>query len=228
MPTESLLLVHSPLLGPSSLARLADAATSAELPVALPDLTSIAKSANPHTDFCRIAIEAGRELGNPPLVVGHSGAGAFLPAIGSGIGTVASLVFVDAVVPPVEGTHRTSPAMLKMLDSVTDGGVLRRWIDWWPEETVAGLLPNEKDRAELAADMPRLSRSFYDVDVAVPQDWSQARCVYLMLSDAYEAERRDAAERGWPTASMDADHLAPHTQPERVLCELLPLAGRFA
>jgi hypothetical protein len=63
------------------------------------------------TPFCRLGVDAGRKLNAAPLVVGHSGAGAFLPAIGSAIGTVAGLVFVDAVVPPAAG-RRSSPMAL--------------------------------------------------------------------------------------------------------------------
>ena len=90
------------------------------------------------------------------------------------------------------------------------------------------LLPNEADRIELEADMPRVPRSFFDRDVEVPPGWSQGGCGYLMLSDAYEAELHDAGERGWPTARLDSDHLAPHTQPESVLREVLQLARRIA
>ena len=228
MAPESILLVHSPLVGPSSLARLADAAARTEHRVSLPDLTSMAVSDSPHDAFCQLAVDAGREMNSTPLVVGHSGAGAFLPAIGSGIGNVAGLVFVDAVVPPAAGAHRTSTAMCEMLDAVTEEGLLRRWIDWWPEETIVELLPDEADRARLDADMPRVPRSFYDHDVEVPPGWSQNRCAYLMLSDAYEPELHDAAERGWPTARLDTDHLAPLTKPEAVLRDVLQLARQGA
>lgn len=178
MLPESILLVPSPLVGPSSLARLADAAADADIRVSLPDLTSMADSDNPHDDFCRLAVDAGRETNVAPLVVGHSGAGAFLPAIGSAIGNVAGLVFLDAVVPPAAGVHSTSPGIREMLDSVTEDGVLRRWLSWWPEEAIIDLLPIEADRAELEADMPRVPRSFYDHDVNVPPGWSQSGCGY--------------------------------------------------
>jgi hypothetical protein len=215
------------LVGPSSLARLADAAAVAGLRVSLPDLTSVAESDSPHDVFCGLAVDAGRKMETAPLVVGHSGAGVFLPAIGSAIGDVAGLVFVDAVVPPAEGVHSTSPPMREMLDSVTEAGVLRRWLSWWPEETIVGLLPYEADRAELEADMPRVPRSFYDHDVKVPPGWSRGRCAYLMLSNAYETELHDAAERGWPTARLDSHHLAPLSQPDSVLGEVLQLARRI-
>ena len=227
MSLASILLVHSPLVGPSSLARLADAAADADIRVSLPDLTSMAESLNPHDDFCRLAVDAGRKMKAAPLVVGHSGAGAFLPAIGAAIGNVAGLVFVDAIVPPAAGAHSTSPSIRDMLDSVTEAGVLRRWLDWWPEEVIVELLPDEADRAELEVDMPRVPRSFYEHDVKVPPGWSRGGCGYLMLSDAYEAELQDASERGWPTARFDSDHLAPHTKPGSVLREVLQLARRI-
>ena len=77
------------------------------------------------------------------------------------------------------------------------------------------LLPNEADRIQLEADMPRVPRSFYDHDVDVPPGWSQGGCGYLMLSDAYEAELQDAGERGWPTARFDSttSHLIPSPKP---------------
>jgi hypothetical protein len=221
------LLIHSPLVGPSSLAPLAAAAADVNIRVSLPDLTSMAESDSPPEDFCRLAVDAGRKMDNAPLVVGHSGAGAFLPAIGSAIGDVVGLVFVDAVLPRTEGVHSTPLAMSEMLDSVTDDDLLRRWLDWWPEDTITSLVPNEVDRAELAADMPRVPRSFYDHDVEVPPGWSETDCGYLLLSEAYESEWRDAAARGWPTARLDSDHLAPRTQPEDVLREVLQLARRI-
>jgi hypothetical protein len=116
--------------------------------------------------------------------------------------------------------------MREMLDSVTEASVLRRWLDWWPEEVIVELLPDEADRAELEADMPRVPRSFYAHDVKVSPGWSQRGCGYLMLSDAYEAELQDADKRGWPTARFDSDYLAPHTQPESVLREIVQLARR--
>lgn len=75
--------------------------------------------------------------------------------------------------------------------------------------------------------MPRLPRSFYDHDVNVPPGSSRNRSGYLMLSEAYEAELRDATERGWPTSRLDSTHLAPHTQPESVLRNVLQLAREF-
>lgn len=213
----SFLFVHSPLVGPSSLRRLAGLAAAGDAEVALPDLTPMATGARPHEDYAKRAIEEGGDLSQPVAVVGHSGAGPFLPAIGEAIGPATVLVFVDAVVPPRSGSHRTPDAMKAMLDRQTVNGTLRRWLDWWPPEVVAEILPDPVERRQLAADMPSLPRAFYDHDVAVPPRWSEHSCGYVQLSGAYDADHAEAIARGWPTERLTATHLATFTQPAEVL-----------
>jgi hypothetical protein len=69
-----------------------------------------------------------------------------LNTIGAAIGQRSVLVLVDAVVPPESGSHRTPDPMRQMLDEQTANGALRRWLDWWPPEVVAG--PTTSDQAE--------------------------------------------------------------------------------
>ncbi len=166
--TASLLFVHSPLVGPSSLRRLADLAATGGSEVAMPDLTPMATAAHLHEDYTNRAIEAAGDLASPVAVIGHSGAGPFLPTIGAAVGPEAVLVFVDAVVPPQFGSHRTPEAMKEMVDQQTVNGTLRQWLDWWPPEVVAEILPDPADREQLASDMPSLPPAFYDYGVAVP------------------------------------------------------------
>ena len=213
----SYLFVHSPLVGPSTLVRLADLAAAGGTRVALPDLTPMAVAAHPHEDYTNWAIEAAGDLESPVAVIGHSGAGPFLPAIGPAIGPAIVLVFVDAVVPPESGWHRTPDPMRELLDRQTVNGMLRRWLDWWPPEVVAGLLPDRTDQQQLAADMPNLPRSFYDHDVAVPPRWCERPCGYLQLSAAYDADHAEAMARGWPTQQLAAIHLAVFTAPPEIL-----------
>ncbi len=227
MVARSFLFVHSPLVGPSSVRRLARLAAADAAAVALPDLAPSASAARPHEDFTGRAIEAAADLAPPVVVIGHSGAGAFLPTIGAAVGPPAFLVFVDAVLPPRAGRHRATAALLEMLDRQTEHGVLRRWLDWWPAETVAQLVPDPADREELAADMPRLPRSFYDRDVEVPSGWSDERCGYVQLSGAYDAEHADAVARGWPTRRLASNHLAIFTEPARVLEAILHVVERI-
>ncbi len=56
------------------------------------------------------AVAAAWKLSGPIAAIGHSGAGAFLPAIGQRIGQPRGLlVFVDAVIPPRGEAHITRP-----------------------------------------------------------------------------------------------------------------------
>ncbi|MDH3754033.1 MAG: hypothetical protein OEU32_09195 [Acidimicrobiia bacterium] len=215
--TPSLLFVHSPLVGPSSLRRLAQVCRTAGRAVALPDLTSATRASPVRWEtFIEIAVAAGARLHGPTAVVAHSGAGAFLPAIGAAIDDLAALVFVDAVIPPDDGPHRTSDAMADLLDSKTVDGVLLPWLEWWPGHVVEQVLPDRVDRRTLAADMPRLPRGLYDEDVPVPSGWTDWPCRYLKLSAAYEQEYATAEERGWPSLSIDGAHLSTHTEPDVV------------
>lgn len=215
--TPSFLFVHSPLVGPSSLRRLADLAATGGTEVALPDLTPLATAVHPHDDYTDRAIAAAGGLASPVAVIGHSGAGPFLPTIGAAVGPATVLLFVDAVVPPMSGLHRTPEPMKEMLDQQTVNGVLRKWLDWWPPEVVAEILPDPADREQLAADMPSLPRAFYDHDVAQPPRWSEQACGYVQLSVAYDADHAEAIARGWPTQRLATTHLATFTEPSEVL-----------
>lgn len=168
--------------------------------------------------FVDTAADAAAGLPGPVVVVGHSGAGAFLPAIGERLGGRRGwLVFVDAVVPPQFGTYETPAKMKVLLDERTVDGYLPRWLDWWPSDVVEQLLPDLRDRQLLMRDMPRLPRSFYDEVVPVPTGWSEHSCAYLQLSAAYETEFDEAGTRGWPRMQLHASHLSIHTEPARVV-----------
>lgn len=205
-----------------------DAALDAGHDVALPDLTSIATSARPHEAYVDAAVEAAAALRCPVHVVGHSGAGAFLPTVGANLADLGRLVFVDAVIPPTEGHHRTADGLHEVLDKHTVDGQLEPWLDWWPSETVTQLLPDATDHALLRADMPQLQRSFYDKDIPLPREWSGSSCSFLQLSSAYAEEFSEATTRRWATAKIASTHLGIHTEAHRVLHAVMQLVSAAA
>lgn len=221
----SILFVHSPLVGPSTWAASAELMVSHGFHVSVPNLTVVAQAPPPRSEvLVNAAVDGAATLTGDVAIVGHSGAGAFLPAIAGRLeGRVASLLFVDAVLPPRSGVHETPPRMRALLDEQTVDGRLRRWLEWWPDDVVSELVPDVDDRAALLDDMPSLPRSFYDESVPVPDGWTDQRCAYLKLSYAYEAEFADAGRRGWGRSELDADHLAIRTQPGRVVEAMEPL-----
>jgi pimeloyl-ACP methyl ester carboxylesterase len=161
------------------------------------------------------------------VVVGHSGAGAFLPAIGHRVkNRLRAVVFVDAVVPPIAGEHRTSEPFSRFLDDKTVDGRLLPWLDWWPTAVVDTLARSSEQLEELRSDMPRLNRSFYDSPIPMPEDWSSGPCAYLQLSPAYAEEFRMANELGWPTSVLDGSHLSIFTDPSDVLAAVEDLVNR--
>ncbi|NND76342.1 MAG: alpha/beta hydrolase [Ilumatobacter sp.] len=226
---SSLLFVHSPLVGPSSWARVAKVARDARGGrVTVPDLTGIASMRQEWTDwYVTAAARAATPRSGEVVVVGHSGAGVFLPAIAAELGARAT-IFVDAVVPPGDGPHHTSPALAELLDRQTDAGLLRPWLDWWPDDVVERLLPDGADRAALRADMPRLPRAFYDEPVAVPDGWTDRPNCYVQLSPAYDDDRRRAHEWGWPVSAFDGTHLSVITDPGRVFAAIVDVVEQIA
>lgn len=226
---SSFLLVHSPLVGPSSWVRFAQRVGEQDADVAVPDLTQIAKAEPPWwTRLVDTAVAAADGLDSPIVVVGHSGAGAYLPEMGQRLGDrLGALIFVDAVVPPRQGAHQTPIGMKQLLDEQTIDGMLLPWLDWWPTAAVEELLPNPTDREVVAADMPRLPRSFYDEEIPVPEGWSGRWCGYLVSSAAYDAEFQEAGNRGWPRTAIDGTHLSVYTEPDRVLRAIESLLNPF-
>jgi hypothetical protein len=221
--SRSLLLVHSPLVGPSCWRAVADLAREAGSEVAIPDLTGVATAPPPRWRwFADAAAEAARPLPAPVDVVAHSGAGAMLPAIALRLGARrGAMAFVDAVVPPARGRHVTPPGRRAELDAMTGAdGRLPSWFDWWPPEVVEELVPDPAVRAELAAEAPRVPRALYDETVPVPPGWTTWPAVYLQLGEPYDEDAAIARDLGWPVARYDADHLAIRTDAVAVTAAL--------
>ena len=137
------------------------------------------------------------------MVVGHSRAGAFLPAIGGMHEDSGGLIFVDAVVPPRADPPTTSDDMKAMLDEYTVdglsfrgsiGGLPKWWRNFFPiPKTGSSLVPtcrNWPDRSMT------LMLKFQPVG-------PKSACGYVRLSAAYEAEGAQARSRGWPTVELD-------------------------
>ena len=71
------------------------------------------------------------------MLVGHSGAGAVLPAIADDVGAPGT-VFVDAIVPPAATSFMPSLGVLSLLDQLTMvDGLLPPWNRLWPPEVLA-------------------------------------------------------------------------------------------
>jgi hypothetical protein len=150
------------------------------------------------------------------VVLGHSGAGAFIPTTAQRTGAAVS-VFIDAVVPGDTPVFTPSGRFLELVDGVpVEDGRLAPWHTWWPADVLAELVPDEALRTELTEDVPRVPRSFYDDPVPLPPRWWARPTAFLQLSDAYGDERRRAERWGWPTLRLNGHHLDLATRPDEI------------
>ncbi|MDQ1509255.1 MAG: hypothetical protein QOG50_1099 [Actinomycetota bacterium] len=97
-------------------------------------------------------------------------------------------------------------------------GRLPPWPEWWGEEAMRLLLPDDLLRTQFVANCPSVKvGEIYEVmpDVAEPP------ASFIQLSTAYESETAAARERGWPTTVLDLHHLALLTDPEVIADALL-------
>ena len=91
--------------------------------MAVPDLREAAITGAPHAVVRAALALTAKE---PTVLVGHSGAGLFLPSIAAGLDPpVRRLVFVDAGVPPCEGEATTSAEFLEQLRALAPDSTLR-------------------------------------------------------------------------------------------------------
>ncbi|GAB2908175.1 alpha/beta hydrolase [Nonomuraea fastidiosa] len=225
-------LVHSPSVGPSTWAPVAEALERRGHAAVVPDLTGISAGGAPYwprvVEAVRAELAASAPEG-PVVLVAHSNAGFFLPVIKEGLGDrVVACVFADAHVPPADGLITTAEEeFLPFLrDLAGPDGVLPRWTDWWDEEDVVAMLPDPAVRVRVAGEQPRLPLDYYTQPVPVPAGWDEVRCSCLWFSPGYADAAERAAQRGWPVTRLPGLHLHQLIDPEGVAGALLGLSRK--
>lgn len=168
-------------------------------------------------EMVRLARRSARSLEGGVVIVGHSGAGALLPGIGAALGEKsARLVFVDAVLPPATGAHRYPAKIREQVAELATNHILPPWLDWWPTETVTTMLPDPALVDLLRSDITQVPDRWFEEEIPVPTAWTDGDCSYLRLSESYADELEKAQELGWPTASLESNHLGILAEPATV------------
>ena len=223
------VLVHSPLVGPTSWLPVAEELERRGRAAVVPSLLGVAAAPAPQwrhvADAVRIATS---HLQQRIILVGHSGAGLLLPVIADAADSeVAALVFVDSLLPPPAGRLPLGPpAFINQLRALATDGVLAPWSRWFGADAMRELVPDERLRADLEAEMPRLPLSYFEANVPLPDDWvNRHPCAYLLLSATpYGQSATEARARGWPVIEIaGVKHLAIATNPIPVTESLLDL-----
>ena len=162
----------------------------------------------------------------PVVLVPHSNAGLFMPALAARSRVLAT-VFVDAALPPAEA-RTTTPASAAFFDWLAPKadafGVLPVWTQWWDEEEVIGLFPDATTQESVEGQQQHLPLAYFAEPLTVPQGWDAAPCAYLAFGDTYAEETRAARERGWPVTVTSGSHLEMLSRPARVAQHVRRLA----
>ncbi len=208
------VLVHSPLVGPSTWRWVAQELESAGHRVEVP---AVPAAVTTH-GWAAFADAVAEQAAAGDVLVGHSGAGPLLPQIaGRCARPPRGMVFVDAAVPPAAGAVALMPDGLRAeLRQLATDGVLPPWSDWFGPGVMPDLVPDEGQRAMVCAELPALPVAYFEDPVPVPDGWDDIPCGYVLLSDAYTADADEAESRGWPVVRRMGAHLDIVTRPHVV------------
>ncbi|GIJ46657.1 alpha/beta hydrolase [Virgisporangium aliadipatigenens] len=206
-----LVLLHSPLVGPSTWKQVAARLALRGHEVSVPDLTpalSVEGSILPA--IADLVPDRGAVL------VGHSGAGPLLPAIARQT-QARAVVYADSLLPYPGGSWLDSAPreLVEHLRAlVRDDGRLPPWHEWFPAGTLDSLLPDPAVRAGFVTDLPRLPWRYF-TERTDPQAWTGPGG-YLLLSDGYREPAEAARAAGLPVVELPTHHLAMLTHPDQV------------
>ena len=160
---------------------------------------------------------AVEHVGDQPLVlVGHSGAGPLLPAVGAALERpILTYLFVDANI-PCDGASRLEllgrPAEVEAFRASAREGLLPTWRD----EDLREALPDPLLRRRFVAELRPLPLAVYEEALPVPEAWPDAPCGYVQLSAAYLTAGRQARQAGWAYYRLMGGHFHMLVEPAAV------------
>ena len=219
----TLVLIPSPLLGPASWEPAARALQRHGRRVRTPSLQCVSRGAPP---YWLAGVDAIVEAANgePVVLVPHSNAGLFVPAVLDAIGDdVRGVVFVDAALPE-SGYYANRDFLNTLADA---DGCLPPWTTWWDEADVAALFPDAQVRARVEAEQPHMPVAYYDYRPPAPDGWDRPPCSYIWFAEPYDSGADRAAANGWSTRHVPGKHLHMLVDPEAVAAAVLEMAGHL-
>jgi hypothetical protein len=224
----TVVLLHSPFLGPSSMRPLADELASDGVSVLLADLQMTVNEAPVHQRLMGAFADALDDSGvdGPLVLVGHSGAGPLLPGFAYALELeVAGLVFLDSDLPTPGKAWRDTvdPALVSQVKASVRDGRLPRWDRWFDSDPLR-LVPAEL-REEMRDEAPEVPWEFLKEQRPVVE-WSGASG-YVLLSAFYEDQADKAEALGWPVERVESHHLAAATSPSAVAAALKSVISRL-
>jgi len=118
--------------------------------------------------------------------------------------------------------------LLEVLRAKVNDGVLAPWTQWWDEDDVAPMFPDQRTRVAASAEQPRLPLAYYEQSIPVPAVWDAAPCAYLFFGPPYDELAADALDRGWSVREVPGLHLHQLVDPDGVTETLIDTARHFS
>ncbi len=228
--TDVFVLIHSPLVGPLTWSLVAENLRRRGSEVVVPVLRDDDGSGVPY--WRQHVASVAQAVASLPedralVLVGHSGAGPLLPAIGESCGRhVGAYLFVDAA-PPLDGQSRLDDMeaddaefAAQLHQHLASGG---RFPDW-SEEDLCPVIPDDRLRRDMVAELRPRSLAFFEERIPGFAAGPDAPCAYLRFSDPYVQAATRARQAGWAYHELDAEHFHMLVDPAMVTGALLDLA----
>ncbi len=219
---HTLVLIHSPLVGPSTWSRVTTELQNRGQDILVPILEDSPQSTDPF--WMQHAESVSRSLadfprGTPLTLIAHSGSGPLLPVIrGSITNPIHAYVFVDAGIPRAGASRldlmkTEEPEWAAQFEQELIRGA--RFPNWSLED-LKDILPDESLRRQMVADLQPRGLEFFNEPIPVSESWPDAPCIYIQFSRAYDQPAALALEKGWIVEPMNAGHFHMLVDPAAV------------
>lgn len=222
MVMERFVLIHSPLVGPSTWSLAANELRQRGLIAILPALHDSPDIKQSYWE--QHAASIAQALAEVPksvrlILVAHSGAGPLLPAIRQSIpNPVHAYIFVDAGIPQHDATRLD---LMRMEDAEWANEFQQELeqgsrFPTWSFDDLQEIIPDESLRAEMVSELRPRGLDFFTEPIPVFDGWPDAPCVYIHFSKSYDWDAAQARQFGWPTYTVEAGHFHMLVKPKEI------------
>jgi hypothetical protein len=222
---STFVLVHSPLVGATTWTLVARELQKLGHQVIVPTLQDNASPPYWQQHAESVCASVG-DIESPVILVGHSGAGPILPAIGQALSQPkTAYLFVDAGIPR-DGWSRLDLLAEEMPEAIADfrqhlemGGSIPAWSD----ADLRDDIPDATLRQAVLEELHPRDLAYFQEPLLVFEDWNQVPCAYLQFSPSYDFCANQARQWRWQYRHLEVGHFHMLVDPYAVTQVILEL-----